>query len=205
MLKLKNRNHKARGVRLAAMPIEPLRMTRASAEYVRRAGLGNEYDVRDRLREVGREGLCIGCLRPTYVLAEEFPGWLCPDCLEQRPGWYTPATLTLYEVRAVDAALGARLQGTADYLMAEVLGCHPVLCGGCGARFYVYAEQADPHLCAECSDWHADAAAAAELDRQQAEAGRVRVACQWCDGEFYVAMGELGPHSCWRCSHKDGI
>lgn len=220
MLKLRSRNHKGRGARLVATPIvrssdqevrealiadsAPLRMTRAAAEYVRRAEAGDKFDVRDKLREVGREAPCIGCFRPTYVLSEELPGWLCPDCME-RPGWCTPSTLTLYEIRAVDIALGARLQGTADYLMAEVLVCRPVLCGDCGSRFYVYAEQADPHLCAECSDWHAEVAAAAELDRQEAERGRVRTACRWCDGEFFVPKDEPGPHSCSRCSYKDGI
>ena len=218
MLKLRNRNKTARAVaavpraRLSGRKVRvpliadsaPLRMTRAAAEYVRRAEAGGKFDVRDRLREVGREAPCIGCFRPTYVLAEELPGWLCPDCLE-RPGWCTPSTLTLYEVRAVDIALDARFHGTADYLMAEVFSCRPDLCGDCGRRIYVYDDQAGPHLCAECSEWEAEAAAQAELDRQEAERGRVRTACQWCDGEFFVPKDELGPHSCSLCSYKDGI
>jgi hypothetical protein len=218
MLKLRNRNKTARRVAVPRAPLSPqevrelliadsapLRMSRAAAEYVRRAKPGDKFDVRDRLYEVGREEeACFGCFRPVFVLAAEQPGPMCEQCVEQGRGWFT-ATLGLAEVRAVDIALGARLQGTADYLMAEVLGCRPVLCGDCGSRFYVYADQPGPHLCAECAEWQTEAAAAAELDRQEAERGRVRVACKWCDGEFYVPAVRPGPHSCSRCDYKDGL
>lgn len=184
----------------------PLRMTRAAAEYVRRTQPGDMFDVRDRLRTVCEERPCFWCFRPAFVLANEQAGWACTECMngDERCQSRFTATLGLAELRAVDIALGARLQGPADYLMAE-FGCLPVLCGGCQTRFYTFAELPGPHTCAECAEWRADAAAQAELDRQQAEAGRVRVSCKWCDGEFYVAIGELGPHSCWRCSYKDGI
>lgn len=182
----------------------PLRMTRATAEYVRRAEPGDAFAVRDRLREVGREEICRGCFRPTFVLpGEERFGWLCADCLQQRPH-FAPTELDMSELSVVDLALDDRVQGTADALMTEILGSRPVLCA-CGRRFYVFTDQPGPHTCAECTAWQAEADEQDETDRQQAELGRVRSACRWCDGTIYVPRGEPGPHSCPQCSHKDGF
>jgi hypothetical protein len=226
MLKLKNRNrnrnrNRAKATRRAAVAAPrlseqtarelliadsaPLQMTRAAAEYVRRAQPGDAWDVRDRLRSVGREEMCRGCFRPTFFLTgEERVGWLCAQCLQQRPS-FAPSTLGLAELHVIDVALGARVQGTADALMAEILDCRPVLCTECGSRFYVFTDQPGPHTCAECIRWQTKTAEQAEMDRQQAELGRVRTACRWCDGEFYVPEDEPGPHSCQQCSYKDGF
>jgi hypothetical protein len=224
MLKLKNRNrnrNRAKAARRAAVAAPrlseqtvrelliadsaPLRMTRAAAEYVRRAQPGDAWDVRDRLRSVGREEMCRGCFRPTFFLTgEERIGWLCAQCLQQRPN-FAPSTLGLAELHVIDLALGTRDQGTADALMAGILDCQAVLCTECGSRFYVFAGQPAPHTCVECAEWHAEAEAAAELDRQEAELGRVRTACRWCNGEFFIPEDEPGPHSCWQCSYKDGF
>ena len=92
---------------LLVADMTPLRMTRAAAEYVRRAAPGDALDIKARLRTVGREESCFGCLRGTFVLDAESPGWVCTDCGRQGRGWERPATMTIGELYAVDVALGA--------------------------------------------------------------------------------------------------
>jgi hypothetical protein len=168
MLKLRNRIG-AKAARRAAEPsgcggpkdfraaiiadTAPLRMTRAANAFALRAAPGDKWDVRDLLREVGTERVCFGCRRPTHSLAIEPRDSLCEECMQdERHRVHYAATLSQFELHAIGWALGARLLGPADCLAAEILDCRAVLCSSCGSRAYVFAEQASPYICGECTE-----------------------------------------------------
>lgn len=136
-------------------------MTRAANAFALRAAPGDKWDVRDLLRKVGTERVCFGCRRPTHSLAIEPRDSLCEECMkDERHGVHYTATLGQAELHAIDRALGARLLCPADFLAAEILECRAVLCGFCGTRAYVFAEQTDPYTCGECTEMQAVIAAA---------------------------------------------